>query len=314
MRRPHCAFWVLAGLAVASLTAAAEPAAPAPADKPASKVRDKKPAAPRFMRVSRDEQKRPVSLETAVITFVPAGDKYPGVTIDLVGAIHVGDKEYYDALNKQMESYDVLLYELVAPEGTRIPKGGGKPRADHPIGALQGGMQEILALEHQLSRIDYTKKNFVHADMSPDEFAKSMSDRGEGFLQMMFRMMGQGMAMQGKGGGPSDIELLMALFASDRARQLKLIMAQQFEAVGIDGGMAALEGPEGSTIITERNKRCFAVMERELAKGHKKVGIFYGAGHFNDMEKRLIETYGFKRQGEKWLVAWDLTKATPKKK
>ena len=37
--------------------------------------------------------------------------------------------------------------------------------------------------------IDYKKANFVHADMSPDEMAKSMKDRGESIWTIMLRMM-----------------------------------------------------------------------------------------------------------------------------
>ena len=54
----------------------------------------------------------------------------------------------------------------------------------------------MLGLEHQLDCIDYTKKNFVHADMSPEEFNKSMTERGESFMQMFLKMMGQSMAQQ----------------------------------------------------------------------------------------------------------------------
>ena len=81
----------------------------------------------------------------------------------------------------------------------------------------------MLELEHQLDRVDYTKENFVHADMSPEEFAKSMEKRGESFMQMFLRLMGQGMvqqaAQQQNGGGNSDVDLLLALFSKDRAHE-----------------------------------------------------------------------------------------------
>ena len=47
------------------------------------------------------------------------------VTIDLIGAVHIGEKAYYDKLNKEFEQYDVLLYELVAPEGKIARSQGG---------------------------------------------------------------------------------------------------------------------------------------------------------------------------------------------
>jgi hypothetical protein len=48
-------------------------------------------------------------------------------------------------------------------------------------------------------------------------------------------------------------------------------------------------------------------MNREIAAGHKKLGVFYGAAHFPDMEKRLLEA-GFKRVKQDWLTAWDIPK------
>jgi hypothetical protein len=170
---------------------------------------------------------------------------------------------------------------------------------------MQHGMSAILELVHQLNCVDYTKQNFVHADMSPEEFSKTMEDRGESFIQMFLRLMGTGIAQNAAGaGGPNEAELLLALFSKDRAIKLKTVMAQQFES--LEGAMSALDGPGGSTIITERNKRCFAVLDKQLAGGKKRIAIFYGAGHLPDMERRLVSDYGFKRNGESWISAWQL--------
>ena len=85
----------------------------------------------------------------------------------------------------------------------------------------------MLELDHQLEKVDYTKQNFVHADMSPDEFLQAMKDRNESFLQMYFRLLGQAMAQQSemaaKGESP-DLELFAALFAEDRPRRLKIVL------------------------------------------------------------------------------------------
>jgi hypothetical protein len=281
------------------------------ADEPAAREASKPDAAaetseePQYVRVRRDDNKRPAAMETSVVQFSAAAR--PGVTVDLVGAVHVGDKSYYERLNKLFEDYDVVLYELVAPEGTRVPKGGRPGRSTHPIGVLQDGMSTILELAHQLNCIDYTKDNFVHADMSPADFAKAMEERGESFVQLFLRLMGTGMAQSASGAGASDAALLMALFSKDRAMKLKTLMAEQFETM--DGAMAALDGPGGSAIITERNKKCFEVLDKQLAAGKKKIAIFYGAGHLADMERRLVEDYDFKRSGESWLAAWDLQPA-----
>jgi hypothetical protein len=259
----------------------------------------------KFIRVRRTDDNRPTAMQTALVKYI--ADKRPGIEIDLVGAVHVGDKAYYDDLNKLFEGYDVVLYELVAPEGTRVPKGGRKGPTTHPIGLMQEGMSSILELSHQLACVDYTKENFVHADMSPDDFNKAMENRNESFFQMFMRLMGTGMAQSAGGAeGTSDAALLMALFSKDRAMALKTVVCQQFESM--DGALAALDGPGGSAIITERNKRCFEVLDKQLEAGKKKIAIFYGAAHLPDMERRLLGDYGFKRSGEQWLTAWQLKK------
>ena len=61
-------------------------------------------------------------------------------------------------------------------------------------------MKSMLALEHQLEKVDYTKKNFVHADMSPDQFLQAMKDRNEGFLQMYMRLLGQSLGAAKRNG------------------------------------------------------------------------------------------------------------------
>jgi hypothetical protein len=278
------------------------------AEKADAEKKDPKEDGPKFIRVRRDDKGRPLAMETAVVRYV-SPDR-PGVAVDLVGAIHIADKGYYDELNKLFETYEVVLYELVAPEGTRVPKEGRPGNNAHPVAALQNGMGAMLELEHQLTRVDYTKDNFVHADMSPEEFAKSMTDRGESIMQMFLRLMGQGMVQQAAqqqkegGGGSTDLNLLMALFSRDRAHKLKSLFADQFE--NMESQLLVFDGPEGSTIITERNRKAFEVLDKQLKEGKKNVAVFYGAGHLPDMEKRLGTDFGLKRESEKWLTAWSL--------
>ena len=146
------------------------------ADAPAGRAITK-PAKSQFLRLARDAKGRPESLDTAIVRF--AGDAAgTAVSVDLIAAVHIADKRYYERLNREFRNYDVVLYELVAPRGTRIPKGGRKT-AGNPVSAIQMGMRDLLELDYQLDRVDYTAKNFVHADMSPKEFAQSMRDRGE---------------------------------------------------------------------------------------------------------------------------------------
>jgi hypothetical protein len=283
-----------------------------PAEKPSAAgdaKTEKKDSPENFIRVSRGEKGAALSMDTAIARYVSADGKRPGVVIDLIGAVHIGEKGYYDELNKKFEDYEVLLYELVAPPNTKIPK-GAKGGSAHPIAALQTGMKSMLGLEHQLECIDYTKDNFVHADMSPDEFGKSMKDRGESFSQMFLKAIGAGLAQQATGTqGTSDFEILSALFAKNRAQKLRLAMAGQFE--NMESQVMLFDGPDGSTILTERNRKAFEVLGKQLDEGKKKIGVFYGAAHLPDMEKRLEKDFGMKRKELTWLKAWTLADAKP---
>jgi hypothetical protein len=287
-------------------------AAPLLADPPeAKKAEAKKPAGSSFIRVQRDAKDQPIALETATIRYVPAsGDGE--LVVDLIGAIHVADRSYYEKLNKQMEQYDVLLYELVAPPGTRIPK-GGKKESDNPISFLQNLMKDVLALESQLEHIDYTKKNFVHADLSPQEMAEAMRKRGDTGLTLILNIAAdlirqqnlQEMRKQGKGKADDyDIDLFSILLDPNSSIKLKRLMAQQMvDLIAPDGGLGKTLG---TILISDRNQAAVKVLQAQIAKGKKKIGIFYGAAHMPDFEKRLLEDLKLKRSSEQWLTAWDL--------
>lgn len=278
-------------------------------DKPAPK--NSAPAvAPQsqFLRVVRDKAGTPTAMQTAVVRYTGKD----GVTVDLIGAVHVGEKSYYAALNKLFTDYEAMLYELVAPKGTKIPK-GGKGRSAHPIGLLQHGMSDALGLVHQMNEVDYTKKNFVHADMTPEEFAESMEKRGESWLGMAFRAMGQSIAQQSKGAGGlgAEFEMLAAMFDEHPEVKLKRAFASQFQ--NMEDLVDAFGDEEGSTIITERNKKALEVLKKQLDKGKKHVAIFYGAAHLPDMHQRLLAEFGLKLATTQWLTAWDMSEPGLKK-
>ena len=157
-------------------------------------------------------------MQTAIVRYAQppqSGTKLQStVTVDLIGAVHVGDAAYYRQLNTRFKQYDALLYELVAPEGTVVERGRGTSNAN-PLGALQNGIKNILDLDHQLEQVDYTQPNFVHADLSPDQFLQAMKDRDESFLDMYFRLVSQAMAQQ------SDLAAKKNAEISGLATQLK---------------------------------------------------------------------------------------------
>jgi hypothetical protein len=255
-----------------------------------------------FIRVVRDGEDQPTALQTAIVHYGPADRRRDDVGVSLIAAVHVGDADYYDRLNAEFANYDAVLYELVAPEGTRVPR-GGQSDPGNPIALLQNGLKGMLDLEHQLEKIDYQAENLIHADMSPEEFAESMKAKNEDFMSMVMKMMQQGQAGGGGQQGLNVADLFAALTSGD-SMALKRGLAGQFE--NLEGTMALLEGPQGSTLISERNKVALKVLADQVIDGKKSVAIFYGAGHLPDMEARMAEVFDLKPRDARWLTAWDL--------
>ena len=99
-----------------------------------------------------------------------------------------------------------------------------------------------------------------------------------------------------------------AFISEDPARSLKYLFAQQME--GMEYLMAGFEEDGESVIVGERNKVAIEVPKKEMKLGRKKLGIFYGAAHMPDMEKRLVKELHFIQVGKgRWLIAWDIRKS-----
>ena len=306
--------WSLLTAGLAPSLAGADPAALA-AEKP---VPPPAAVAPSFIRFSEDEHG--AKLETAVAKYQNAA----GETVDLIGAVHLGDPGYYKGLNEAFKGYEVVLFELVGdPAGVQKPEAAGNaPKADAAASILRGAqlmLTNMLQLQHQVEGIDYTAPNFVHADLNWEQFRALQKQKGESFATLLRESMkaqaalakekkAAGKPPADEGGLGSILALVGALQGSDTSG-LKLLMARQFKDA--EEMMAKMEGPDGTVIIAERNKAALKVMDEQLGAGRKRLGIFYGAGHFADMEKRLVER-GFQRKETQWRTAWDIPKAVKK--
>lgn len=86
---------------------------------------------------------------------------------------------YFLALQKELESYDCVLYEMVASRETlekmRKPTAikrlkGSNTRGFNILGCIQRQMARILALDFQLDCLNYQSENFLHADLDYETF------------------------------------------------------------------------------------------------------------------------------------------------
>lgn len=256
-----------------------------------------------FIRLSRTDKGQPLSLDVSILPFTGTYNNRP-VQVDLVSAVHVGEKSYYEELNRRFGNYEVVLFELIADPGVQIKPQKSEERS--AISNMQIAIKDLLKLDFQLEQIDYGASNLVHADMSPAEFSKSMSDRGESFSRLFLQAFAAAYSKQAKEGvKPPDLSSIFLLFFEDaRALALRRILAQEFE--NMEGLLSTLNGKEGSTILTERNRRALEVLGNELEKGRSKLAIFYGGAHMPDFTSRLKKDFGLTPGEPEWLVSWHL--------
>jgi hypothetical protein len=292
--------------AYAARVAWADPPAAAPPavdDRARSGAAEADAGKTEFLRFAETEDKGGGRLESAIATYRNAD----GVTVHLVAALHIGEKSYYEGLSKTFRSYDALLYEMVKPKDMPAPTRG--QQAGGMVSAFQRFLKDVLELEFQLDAIDYSAPNFVHADLDVETFFRLQEERGESLFTLMLRSMMSQMGRAGEPGAPAPItvfDILAAMNSPDSARQYKLLFARQFQDV--EAQLAGLEGPNGSVLVTERNKAALRVLRETIASGKKNIGIFYGAGHMRGMEDALVGEMGFERVGVEWRVAWDMSK------
>lgn len=133
-------------------------------------------------------------LQTAVVSYrkkFPWSLLQPFLQVDLVSTIHIADKEYFAMLQKELESYDCVLYEMVASreslESRRDPSAAARLKSTQSrgfsiIGFIQRQMARLLMLDFQLDCLNYQPQNWYHADLDFETFKLLQLEKGESFF------------------------------------------------------------------------------------------------------------------------------------
>lgn len=259
-----------------------------------------------FIRVTDDPAA--ARLQTAVTRY-----ENHGVTVDLLGAVHIADQAYYQQLTTRFKTYDALLFEMIGGENlgrqptttTSPTTAEGKEKKDEKLNGLRtiyDSAARYLELSGQVDEIDYHAPNFVHADLTLREFRAKMKERKESILSFALS------ADQSKVKQPDSLRLIRAILAGS-ANHVKREIVKTLGSG--DDQVSSIAGE--NVVISDRNARCMEVLQSEIKAGRKNLGIFYGAAHFPDMEKRLA-ALGFRRVSQEWLTAWNMPKKVALKK
>lgn len=241
-------------------------------------------------------------LQTAIVTFV----NEQGVELNLVAAVHLGEREYYGQLNDYFTSQDLVLYELVA-EADQIPVRGGA--ADTSLlGFIQQSMANFLQVAFQLNEIDYAQHNFLHADLTPSQLEALMASKDESFLTMFLNLAMAQMAQQSAAVDEplspfNMLSVLRAMNAEDQNAAFKYLFAAELGRSG--GVIASAEFEDQLTILGDRNRAALRVLTEVLQNpANRQISIFYGAAHMPGIERAIRADMGFSRRDSRWISAW----------
>ena len=232
-----------------------------------------------------------------------------GPRVELVGAVHIGEAAYYKAAQAILDRASIVLYEGVKPKDATAEDFEKAKDADNPVRALQTNIAKWFGLTFQLDGIDYTRPNFVHADMTVEEFSGP-----------------QGRAQGKTSNGANDIlartkrlTLLMKLIApildnligdaesaGPLRNRFKNTFARMLGTVDVNAVLGSAAPELTELLLDKRNK---VVIERLLEQRQKPdvrtIAVFYGAAHMEGLEVSLREL-GYKRTGARWLRSWVL--------
>src|SRR6516162_6218649 len=110
-----------------------------------------------------------VQLQTCIRHYRPATGSGPDIY--LVAAMHVGETNYYAALQDHLDAQALVMFEGVGwAEAKKMGFDPAKHRRDaakqSPVSDIQTQMAAMLGGVFQLDAIDYDRTNFVNNDMS----------------------------------------------------------------------------------------------------------------------------------------------------
>ena len=282
------------------------------------------------MRVS-DADSNVVQLQIAARKFVPLLHKGPAIWLTAVS--HIGESNYFAALQRHLDQQTLVLFEGIGEHHARkVAPAGGAPRTSGrpPVPtrtisskanrtSLQSSMASSLGLAFQLEAIDYSRPNFQNSDLSIYELRQLMAEMRtaagqEGADQIFENLL---KAMEGGSVLDSILQLAMNfLGASPKLQAMsKLVLIETISQM--KGDPSELRGlPPQLTqllevLIDRRNQKVLADLKSELEEfdNRNTIAIFYGTGHMPDLEMRLRRELNYQPVAQVWFNAFSVNLA-----
>ncbi|MBP3558854.1 MAG: hypothetical protein J6K20_14285 [Thermoguttaceae bacterium] len=268
-----------------------------------------------WLKLERNERGVPRRLATSIVRFegeFRADDgETRSVSVDLIGAIHLGEQSYYERLNAEFKEYETVVFELVADEGFDVKdlaaaKEAKKEEPASPLDAipiLQETFADALGFVNQTDGIDYSAANLKRGDADADDFLKRLTTGGD--IPRFFANSSLASLFSSEN-GRFEGWALAYLLAKDKRLTLRRLFADELARTEL----ASHPDEKETALIHFRNKIAIDVAKQELAAGKTKIAVFYGAAHLDDLARRVEKTLENPRRSEpRWITAWSMESA-----
>lgn len=226
-------------------------------------------------------------LETPIIEY----ENRDGKRITFVGAVHMGEKEYFGQLQQVLDQYETVFYEGV--------KKGNSSLIDRLSGAgvllssMMKGYKKMKGSYHlafQGEEIDYKRDNWENVDTD----AKGVIDRLNKSDTVAGGIAKQALFYVGSALASGVTSLMNSVFYIPKTKLTEQLSKKKEKKGGLFD----------DAILKYRNE---VVMERlgQFDSGNaRNTAVFYGAAHLDELHKHVTTDLGYKPKNVTWIEAW----------
>jgi hypothetical protein len=285
-----------------------------------------------YVRISNTDSNH-IQLQIAARQFLPAHRREPIVW--LTGVSHIGESNYYAALQTHLDAQTLVLFEGVgtaerenATKDSENTVANDAYKRESPAetranrASLQSAMAAALGLVFQLEAIDYRRRTFRNSDLSISQLRQLMSQAETGSGQPGASESFENLVQVMDGNSWFDALLQLALrFLGANPKFQALGRLALIDLLGqIQGDPSRLGGlpPEMKqlleVLLQRRNEKVISDLKVEIKRVGRpaSIAIFFGTGHMPDLETRLRSELNYRPSQEVWFTAFDVNLAAAK--
>lgn len=220
-----------------------------------------------------------------------------GRTVTLISVVHVGLREYYDAISRLIAATEagggVVLYEglgsLSEPEIASLSQ---RERAIYrtlaPLHELYGAFAQSLGLVFQGEAIPYDRSRWVNADIPLRELLRRWEESGAPLLPL-------------DAAGSGGLAIPNSRFARGISGLTLLQTPLMLAALNRLHGYVPALGKLRELLLSDRNRAALDALEQ--TSPDRDAVVLYGAGHMAGIRDGL-ELRGYRAVGQSWLTAF----------